>query len=419
MKKLIKILGLVILIPLCMYWIYAAVFHINEYFKGNAFVTYLEKNKTVLDTNFELDKSFYTKQLYMVGEIHGFAKSPEIDFTLFKHLNQRTGVRVYMSEVDYSQAYFLNQYLETGRDSIINYALQNWLVVQAQNNKDYYQKWKKLYNYNLSLPKDKKIVVLGCDVLSDMKLFKHHLKILLDSEDYIDVFASATKRKEFVERIRHFRSDEVKQLRLKEKYPYTYSDIDHLMETLLQTEEKGREAKIFNNFKRMVDINKLHHEKIYSFYGNFHTLQSSTADGFEPLAKKIKQSELEMGQNMVSLNMLFNDSEMIMPSEGLPSFLKTGPNWSEVGFKYDSLLLFYLEGIKDLMRTSAENTTTFYKMNGIDSPYYKTDRLMSIKMLLPFLENQKIEINSNLGSADYSQYLIFVRNSEAAQPFEF
>ncbi len=57
-------------------------------------------------------------------------------------------------------------------------------------------------------------------------------------------------------------------------------------------------------------------------------------------------------------------------------------------------------------------------MNAEDSPYYDTNRLMSVKMLLPFLENQKIEIDSNLGSADYSQYLIFVRNSKAAQPFD-
>lgn len=418
MKKLFRILGLLILTPLCIYWMYSAVFYTTEYVKGYSYVDYLNKNKTVFSTDFELDKSFYEKQFYMVGEIHGFAKSPEIDFKLFKHLNQKTGVRYYMSEVDFSQAYFLNQYLKTGNDTIIHYALKNWLVVQARNNKDYYQKWKDLYTYNAGLPEDKKIVVLGCDVVSDVQLFKAHLKKLLTPADYKDVFASADKRVDFLEGIKSFKADYKKQHSFKEKYGSGFTSLMHLMETMKQTEQRGREEKIFINFKKLVALYELEDERIYSFYGNFHALQASTSDGFEPLAAKIKKSDLAMGKNMVSLNMLFNDSEMIMPSNGLPSFLQTGPNWSEVAFKYDSLLLFYLEGIKDLMRTSEEHTTTFYKMNGTNSPYYDTNRLMSVKMILPFLENQKIEIDENLGSADYSQYLIFVRNSAAAQPYE-
>jgi|AntAceMinimDraft_11_1070367.scaffolds.fasta_scaffold04460_6 hypothetical protein len=419
MKKVLRILGLVILTPLCMYWVYSAVFHTMEYVKGNDYVDYLNNNKTVFNSDFELDASFYEKQFYIVGEIHGFAKSPEIDFKLFKHLNKRIGVRYYMSEVDFSQAYYLNQYLETGNDSIIHYALENWLVVQAQNNRDYYQKWKELYKYNKSLPKEKKIVVLGCDVVSDMTLFKDHLKSLLDTIDYTAVFANAKKRVEFVKRIKSFKGDLQKQNSFKSKYGSGFAEISHLMETMLQTELSGREEKIFTNFKKLIKTYELENEKIYSFYGNFHALQASTSDGFEPLAAKIKRSDLAMGQNMVSLNMLFNDSEMIMPSNGLPSYLQTGPNWSEVAFKYDSLLLFYLQGIKDLMRTSEESSVTFYKMNGINTPYENTNRLMNVKMLLPFLENQKIEIDEKLGSVDYSQYLIFVRNSEAAQPYQF
>ncbi len=361
MKKVFRILGIIILAPLCVYWVYLGGFNIVEYFKGNTYVAYLNNNKTTLNTNFELDASFYEKQFYMVGEIHGFAKSPEIDFELFKHLNQKTGVRYYMSEVDYSQAYFLNEYLETGNDSTLHRALENWLVIQARNNKDYYEKWQKLYNYNISLRKNEKIVVLGCDVVSDMELYRAHLRLVLEPSDYIAIFGDAHKREELVVKIQTFKSDASKELALQKKYGSSFFDIDHLMETLMQTEERGREAKIFTNFKKLVDQFNLKDERIYSFYGNFHALQASTSDGFEPFAAKLKQSELNMGSNMVSLNMCFQDSKMIMPSEGLPDVLKTGPKWSEVGFKYDSLLLFYLEGIKDLIRTSEANTTPFIK----------------------------------------------------------
>jgi hypothetical protein len=416
MKKFLRVLGFVVLTPLCIYWMLLAGFHTKEFFKGNKYVAYLNKNKTVFNSDFQLDASFYDHQLYMVGEIHGFEKSPEIDFKLFKHLNQRIGVRYYMSEVDYSQAYFLNTYLQTGQDSLIHYALKNWMVYVGRNNKDYYQKWKNLYAYNKTLPPDDRIVVLGCDVLMDKQLFIQHIKQLIDEQDFELLFGNAIKLQEFVVKIKAYKSKPEAIQYFKNKYGDKEKELAHLFNTALQTETSGREQKLFDNFKDIYNLLQLENEKIYAFYGLYHTLQSKMADGFEPFASKIKKSELAHASKMVSLNMCFQDSKMIMPSSGLPGFLQTGPQWSEVAFKYDSLLLFYLEGIKDVVRTSGQNTTTFYKLNGKDSPYFHSERLMSVKMILPFLKDQKIEINRNLSSTDYAQYLIFVRNSEAAQP---
>lgn len=68
------------------------------------------------------------------------------------------------------------------------------------------------------------------------------------------------------------------------------------------------------------------------------------------------------------MTMCFQDSEMIMPSLGVPTVLQTSENWSEVGVKYDSHLVFYLKGIMDLKRTSEPNTQSIYKMNDDHSP---------------------------------------------------
>ena len=418
MKRVFRILGFCILIPLMTYWIYLGVFQIHEYFVGNIYVSYLNKNKTVMDEDFVLDDSFYEKQFYMVGELHGFAKSPEIDFKLFKHLNQKTGVRYYMSEVDYSQAYFLNKYLETGQDSLISFSLKNWLVIQAQENKDYYEKWKKLYNYNRTLPEDKKIKILGCDVLTDVEVVRHHIMELVGQSDFNLLFGSSKKLDAIVDAAKRIMSNPNRRETLALKYGPDFKNFEHLMNTILQTEERVREAKIFENFKSLYSILELEKEKIFAFYGFFHVLQEKPANGFPYLAARIKGSNLTHGKNMVSMTMCFQDSEMIMPSAGLPSLLQTGPVWSEVGFKYDSLLLFYLKGIMDLKRTSEPNTTTIYKINQPDSPYFKTDRLMEVNMILPILENQKIEIPKDKHTADYAQYLIFVRNSRAAKPID-
>ncbi len=108
---------------------------------------------------------------------------------------------------------------------------------------------------------------------------------------------------------------------------------------------------------------------------------------------------------------------MIIKSEGLPFYLKNGPLWSKLSLRYDSLL-FYLKGIKDLKRTSSSNTITFYKIDSDDSPYKNSNRLMDFTMILPFMKSQKIDIPKNKVTSDYSNYIIFIRNSKAAQPFE-
>ena len=50
-----------------------------------------------------------------------------------------------MVAVDYSQAYFLNRYLEAGDDVFLYKALEDWLVVQARKNREYYQKNGKTF----------------------------------------------------------------------------------------------------------------------------------------------------------------------------------------------------------------------------------------------------------------------------------
>jgi len=410
LKKIFRFLNLAIAFILLTYCIYLGVFHIKEYVKGNIYIEYLEKNKTIFNKDFQLSKDFYSHQLFMIGEIHGTAKSPELDFKLFKHINENTVIKYYMAEVDFSQAYFLNKYLHTGKEELLKKALKTWLVVQARGNKDYYQKWKNLYNYNKQLPNDRKITVLGSDVLSDFELANQHLKILLcDNNLDTSLFEKINNLESLVSvtnqyiKINNFNSNK---------------ELTHLFKTIIQTKDKGREAKIFDNFSKLIDLNKIQNQKIYMFYGFAHTLQEKLKNGFQPLAYRIKQSQLPMSLNLVSLNMCFQDSKMIIKSEGLPFYLKNGPLWSKLSLRYDSLLLFYLKGIKDLKRTSSSNTITFYKIDSDDSPYKNSNRLMDFTMILPFMKSQKIDILKNKVTSDYSNYIIFIRNSKAAQPYE-
>lgn len=416
MKTFFKIVFIVLAAPIISYFLISGVFHSLEYLKGEKYVTYLNANKTVLKDEFNFNEDFYKNQLFMAGEIHGYKKSPELDFKLLKHLNQKVGVKDYMVEVDYSQAYFLNEYLKTGNDSLINFALKEWLVLQGRGMKEYYDMWKNVYAYNNSLPHDKKIYVYGCDVLSDVEVCKSHLKRLLSLETYYELFGEIADLEDLVGKSESFKKDLELQDKVKLELNDNFPEFNHLINTILQTKAGKREPKIFANFKSILSMRNISTEPIFAFYGFAHTLQVPNKSGFKPLARLIKESELDCGKNMVSMNMIYQDSKTVFRSEWLPSFMRNGPIWSEIEFSYDSFLLFYVKGIKDLKRTSKPNSLTIYKMDEKNSPYLNSKRLMEYEMLLPFFKNQTIELQENFSAAEATQYLFFIRNSEAVTP---
>lgn len=418
MKTFLKITICILLAPIISYYIILGVFNFSEYIKGEPYVSYLNAHKTVLNGDFNFAEDFYDHQLFMAGEIHGYQKSPELDYKLLKHLNKKVGVKDYMVEVDYSQAYFLNEYLKTGNDSLINYSLKNWLVLQGRGMKEYYDMWRNVYSYNKSLPENQKIYVYGCDVLSDETLAIEHLKRLVSPQIYQEIFGDVSNLEDLVKRTDIYKADKDLQAKLKDSLQGTYLEFNHLINTILQTKAGKREPKIFANFKSVLSLRNISTEPIFAFYGFAHTLQVPNKSGFKPLARLIKESGLECGKNMVSMNMIYQDSKTVLRSEWLPSIMRNGPIWSEIEFSYDSLLLFYVKGIKDLKRTSEPNSITIYKMDEKNSPYLNSKRLMEYEMILPFFKNQTIELQENFSAAEATQYLFFIRNSEAVTPLD-
>ena len=66
-------------------------------------------------------------------------------------------------ELGYSHAYFINKYLDT-RDLNILEEMYKSLKGTYEWNKDNYNHWRKLYEYNKTLPVDKRIRVVGVDI---------------------------------------------------------------------------------------------------------------------------------------------------------------------------------------------------------------------------------------------------------------
>ena len=126
------------------------------------------------------DSQFYDNQLFLLGEAHGVQRPQELDFALFKHLNQRAGVRTYVAEVDCAKAYYLNEYLRTGNEKTLNLVFRSWQAETSQwANRDFRAKLQHIRVWNLTLPSNRKIRFLGLDQLQDLPLAADYLAALL------------------------------------------------------------------------------------------------------------------------------------------------------------------------------------------------------------------------------------------------
>ena len=46
-------------------------------------------------------------------------------------------MKIHLAKIDFSQAYFLNEYLSTGNEKLIDYVLNSWIINHGHNNRDY------------------------------------------------------------------------------------------------------------------------------------------------------------------------------------------------------------------------------------------------------------------------------------------
>jgi erythromycin esterase len=143
---------------------------------------YLERNFQPLQPDGAglplLDSSLAGKEVLLTGEVHGIATDQALDTVFLKYFRERSGARYYLGEFGYSFGYFVNRYLDTGDEALLRKALDAARGSLAWT-KEYRDRWKRLREYNQTLPADQRIVVLGIDLEWQPNLVFEHLRALL------------------------------------------------------------------------------------------------------------------------------------------------------------------------------------------------------------------------------------------------
>lgn len=103
------------------------------------------------------------KRIFLLGEVHGVAVNNQVDFALLRYLHRVAGVRVYVSEISYSHAWYINRYLETGDMADLDFVFgQMRGFVDCSVEKRRF--WIELKKWNDSLPPAERIRVVGIDL---------------------------------------------------------------------------------------------------------------------------------------------------------------------------------------------------------------------------------------------------------------
>ena len=281
---------------------------------------YLSLNKEVLDKNnmtFNgFDSVFYTNNVFILSENHGYEDVQNIDYQLFINFNKKMGLRFYIAEMDSLRAGRLNEFLRnpTPNTVLLKSIIKDiGLRIPQQSSQQLYDKWLRLHQYNAQLKDSAKIEVLGLDQNFDDKLSKI-----------------------------------------------------------------SRDSSMLMNFKAIVEKRGLQQAKFYGLFGYYHGMQSGIGErNSYPFAAKLKrQTVYPQFQKIQTLTCLTVESEMYLPPfEGMP----TPPDKKTSQFNVDGPVLL-TKGIKDLKALTTPNSMTIFHLNNQNTPYKNSQRLAGIKV---------------------------------------
>ncbi len=392
-------------------------------------VPHREIDLTKDEPDFSLfDDAFYANQLFLLGESHGVKQPQQLDLTLLKHLNRRVGVRFYIAEVDPTKAWYLNQYLQTGQDSLLRLVFRSWVAETAQwANQDFYRKIEGIRALNQTLPRARQIRFVGIDAIQDRPLVARQLRELTQHP----AFAPDTPRLDSlttylnpankhpdslaaqvaINWLAHLARTPAQYRRIP---PTTRAELTATLSGLgYRKTIRKREATLFANFRDAVVRLGLAQEKLYGFWGAYHVGMAPQSTGAQPFASLVQASDLPMRGKTVSLLCRYVDSFSMVPSAYLPPF------WQDAGKLYTRLDKFndngpmmIIDGIETFITQSRPNTLTLFKLPG--TLVGKQPITATYSPFMP--DNQKLLFDPKRPATDYFQYIFLVRNSDMTQP---
>ncbi len=387
----------------------------QEYLKENYSSIDLEDESEFKDLAI-MDSDIEGKEIFFTAELHGTKANEQLNTKFLKYFKEKTDFKYYLCELPYSDAYFINKYLDTGDIKILE-EIYKPLKGTFGWNKDGYNHWKKLYEYNNTLPKESRIEVIGVDIEHQpINAYKFLVDVLPDKEA----------------------PEEIKTVI--DKIKSTFKDLDKFDEAFaqcskeLQNDIKEKESiykeylgEKFTSFN-LVNLNVLNRIEAYKHKEEGNVDWNNTRDKMIYESFQILQKELPKGKyyGQWGLNHTFqskekdkmwfaaylNSDDSIFKDKILTVIYNydscEGMGTSAVGIYPTNELKFVYPQIKET-NDLLEGNLNIYKLTGDNTPFSEAP--------MYYTNNNLEELEASM--LDFFQYIVCIRNSKATDPLNY
>ncbi len=380
-----------------------------------------------LGASVAFDRAFYSKRLFVMGEVHGIAAGQALDLAILRHLNARAGVRVYVAEVDAAQAARFNAFLADGDQRHLQTVFGGWAAEDAQwGNQDFVNKIIAVRRLNQSLPASKRIRFVGVDQLQNPQIARTYLAALMRGlnlaawpegaalRDRLSEAGPVPTARAMIAELQAVRASmsadaprDVPQAR--------WHEIRAALLSLAGAPRQGREDRITANIERLYDEPGMAGQKAYGLWGLFHVIQAR-ASGSSPLAYRLGRPGGPLSDKVGSILIVALNSQMMMPSAALPTFARGKGRYVDMPYTMDNERAVLLNGIGPISAV-AKGRATLVQLNGEGSPYSRSDLLTRTSGF--YARSQPFQIEGATASPGGAiDYLLVVRDSPATRPID-
>ncbi|WP_461614467.1 TraB/GumN family protein [Clostridium sp. Marseille-QA1073] len=394
-------------------------------------IDYIKKNSRDLklndiDDNSDLDliwEDIKDKSIIFTNEHHGIKENSDIQYKFINYLMDNWDLEYFLMECGHASGVILNEYLQSGDEKLLDDIFENG-VLEKGNTYEAKEFMKKLYLKNKDLPEDKKLIIVGLDVMEEpggvtyyfkniSEKHKEMPKVQLDkmksilqyselewtatekSSEFLKVIEDLDKDLEESENayVKYLGNDGLFDLKLIVNNLKSSSDIEKSLKKGGMTANKGyyelRDKMSYENFKKIYE--RFGGGKYYSHYGLQHVYQNEI-NTVKFLAANFKEDP-NFKDNIYSINTIYKEGQYYNYSNLAP-------------VEYYSITT----DLKNILKEAGmENGNKIIVLDNKRSPYKK--KIFKECFQFPEAEINEELFKENKGvTTDYFQSIIVIEN---------
>lgn len=386
---------------------------------------YLKQNRfNIENSDFKFPQTDFN--IIGFGAYHGSAKTYDAELSLIKSLKKQNALDYYIPETNFSQAFFFQQYLETGNEELLkDLVLAFQTIVGQEGTIETFEHWKNLRLLNQSY-ENNPIKVIGFDIINEYQFPIKHILYLTQNIQNWELrddlkmkqsekdFDFSLGNKETTQLLKNFIADYDENRNL---YIHQISDtisFHHILKNIAYNfnEKREREKIIFENYIYLKDIYHLETKKQFAKYGFFH-LEKEREQNYPSFFTRLIEQNIYERNNVITIIGYLTKSKVLWDKV----YDKQGNYQSytiEKGYGIGDYWKEYFKGINKLKKTKLSDITLF-RLNSQKSPYNSGTDLIEVKL---FLKESNGKGLKGKATTDFIDYAILINNSESQVPIE-